>query len=81
MAHDLETLTQTMLAAATRAGADAADALAVNGVSVSVDVRGGALEQAERAEALDLGLRVFVGQRQANVSISDSSESDTLACL
>ncbi|WP_299683895.1 TldD/PmbA family protein [uncultured Tateyamaria sp.] len=69
----LPDLTEQMLTAARAAGADAADAMVVQGVSTSVDVREGALEQAERAEAIDLGLRVFVGQRQANVSTSDAS--------
>ena len=69
----LSDLTDQMLAAARAAGADAADAMVVQGVSTSVDVREGTLEQAERAEAIDLGLRVFVGQRQANVSTSDAS--------
>ncbi|WP_127115723.1 TldD/PmbA family protein [Shimia sediminis] len=73
MGDTLEKLTQAMLEAATRAGADAADAMAVQGTSVSIDVRGGVLEQAERSEGVDLGLRVFVGQRQANVSVSDTS--------
>jgi len=71
---DLSTLTQRLLDAARAAGADAADAMAVQGTSVSVDVRAGALEQAERSEAIDIGLRVFVGQRQANVSSSDASD-------
>jgi PmbA protein len=35
-------------------------------------VRAGALEHAERSEATDIGLRVMVGQRQANVSASDT---------
>ncbi|WP_372886988.1 TldD/PmbA family protein, partial [Shimia sp.] len=61
-----------MLGAAKTAGADAADAMAVRGTSLAIDVRAGALEQAERSEGIDLGLRVFVGQRQANVSVSDS---------
>ena len=69
----LPDLTDQMLRAARAAGADAADAMVVQGVSTSVDVREGALEQAERAEGIDLGLRVFVGQRQANVSTSDAS--------
>ncbi|WP_415919220.1 TldD/PmbA family protein [Tateyamaria sp. SN6-1] len=69
----LSDLTQQMLQAARQAGADAADAIVVEGISTSVDVREGRLEQAERAEAIDLGLRVFVGQRQANVSTSDAS--------
>ena len=56
MGHDLEGLTAAMLQAARRAGADAADALAVAGSSVSVEVRGGRLEHAERADGVDLGL-------------------------
>ena len=78
MSQDLAALTDQMLALARKAGADAADALAVDGTSVSIDVRGGALEQAERAEGIDIGLRVFVGQRQACVSSSDA-RTDTLA--
>ncbi len=74
MRQDLPALTEALLSAATRAGADAADALVADGRSVQIGVRGGALEEAERAEGLDLGLRVFVGQRQACVSASDMSE-------
>lgn len=73
-------LTEKLLQAAERAGADAADAIAVGGASVSIDVRDGALEQAERAEVTDIGLRVMVGQRQANVSSSDVSDA-TIAAL
>ncbi len=73
MTQDLASLTEQMISIAKRAGADAADALAVDGTSVSIDVRGGALEQAERSEGIDIGLRVFVGQRQACVSSSDAS--------
>lgn len=68
----LPDLTDALLAAARSAGADAADAMAVDGTSVSIDVREGALEQAERSEGIDLGLRVLVGQRQACVSASDT---------
>ncbi len=64
-------LAQALLAAARAAGAPAADAIVVQGTSVSVDVRGGTLEQAERAEGLDLGLRVLIGRRQACVSSGD----------
>ena len=74
MTQPLEALAEQLLAAAKRAGADAADAMAVRGTSVSIDVRGGTLEQAERSEGVDIGLRVFVGQRVANVSASDTSE-------
>jgi PmbA protein len=66
-----------MLAAAKAAGADAADAIAVDGTSLSVDVLNGRLEQAERAEGVEIGLRVMVGQRQASVSASDT-RPDTL---
>ncbi|WP_299285311.1 TldD/PmbA family protein [uncultured Tateyamaria sp.] len=71
---DLSTLTERLINAAKSAGADAADAMAVQGTSISVDVRASALEQAERSEGIDLGLRVFVGQKQANVSSSDASD-------
>ena len=73
MPQPLDALTQSLLSAAKRAGADAADAMAVQGTSVSIDVRAGALEHAERSEGIDIGLRVFVGQRIANVSASDTS--------
>ncbi len=74
MTRSLDALTDQLLKAAADAGADAADAMAVQGTSVSVDVRAGALEHAERSEGVDIGLRVFVGSRVANVSASDISE-------
>jgi PmbA protein len=74
MSQSLDALTKSLLQAAARAGADGADAKAVQATAVSVDVRGGTLEQAERAEGIDIGLRVFVGHRSANVSASDVSE-------
>jgi len=40
-------------------------------VSVSVEVRDGAVEESESAEGDDLGLRVLVGKRQAVVSTND----------
>ncbi|SDI63955.1 TldD/PmbA family protein [Aliiruegeria lutimaris] len=73
MDQPLESLTQALLDAAARAGADAADAIAVDGTSLSIEVRGGALETAERSEGVDVGLRVMLGQRQACVSASDLS--------
>lgn len=68
----LQDLGAALLDAARRAGADAADAMAVRGASLSVDIRQGRLEQAERAEGTDIGLRVFIGRRQAVVSASDT---------
>ncbi|MBC55381.1 MAG: modulator protein [Confluentimicrobium sp.] len=72
MPETLAPLTAQLLEAAKRAGADAADAIAVEGRSLSIDVRQGRLEQAERSEGTDIGLRVMVGQRQACVSASDT---------
>lgn len=65
-----ETL-EDLIRAAKRAGADAADALIVESVSASVSYRMGELEDVERAESADLGLRVFVGQRVSFVSSTD----------
>jgi PmbA protein len=67
----LSDLAERMVAAARRAGADAADAIAVRGVSLSVDVRDGAVEESQRAESDDVGLRVLVGNKQAVVSTND----------
>ena len=74
MTRSLPDLTEALLKAAKHAGAEAADALAVDGRSVSIDIRAGALEQAERAEGTELGLRVLIGRRQAFVSASDLSD-------
>lgn len=62
---------QDLLQNARKAGATAADTVLVEGTSLSVAWRGGALESLERAEGTDLGLRVFVGKQQAVVSTSD----------
>lgn len=72
MSEDLKTLTAALLDAARSAGAEDADALAVSGTSLAIDVRANALEQAERAEGVELGLRVLIGRRQACVSASDT---------
>ncbi|WP_417724677.1 TldD/PmbA family protein [Salipiger sp.] len=80
MSDTLSRLTETMLSAAARAGADAADAMAVDGTSLNIDVRAGKLEQAERSEGTDIGLRVFVGRRSAVVSASDTRE-ETIATM
>lgn len=80
MTNSLDDLTHSLLQRAKEAGADAADVLAVRGNSISIDVRGGVLEQAERSESTDIGLRVIVGQRVANVSSSDV-RADSLAMM
>ncbi len=73
MSDRLENLTQALLEAAAKAGAEAADAMAVDGTALSIDVREGRLEQAERSEGVEIGLRVLIGGRQACVSASDIS--------
>jgi PmbA protein len=69
-----------LLGDARRAGADAADAIFVASVAASVSYRLGRLEELERAESWDLGLRVFIGERVAFVSSTDLAP-DTLAEL
>jgi PmbA protein len=73
MAADAEPLNllSDLMARATRAGADAADAVYFDAASISVVQRLGKSEKLERAESCDLGLRVFIGKRQAIVSTTD----------
>ena len=71
MTNSLSRLTDQLLRAARKAGADEADSIAVSGSSVSIDVRGGKLEHAERSEGTEIGLRVLIGKQQACVSASD----------
>ncbi|MCA1908256.1 MAG: TldD/PmbA family protein [Magnetospirillum sp.] len=66
-------LLDDLVAKARQAGADAADAVSVDTVSLSVGVRLGELERMERSEGDDIGLRVLIGKRQAMVSSSDRS--------
>ena len=67
----LTTLAERLVAAARHAGADAADAVAERGMSLSVEVRDGTVEASERSEGDNMGLRAFVGRRQAVVSTND----------
>jgi PmbA protein len=76
----LTTLAERLVAAARRAGADAADAIAERGMSQSVEVRDGTVEESERSEGDSMGLRAFVGRRQAVVSTNDpAGDVDELA--
>lgn len=70
---DTLSLLSDLVAMARRAGADAADAVLVDSVSLSLAWRLGRLERLERSESGDVGLRVFIGKRQAMVSSSDRS--------
>jgi PmbA protein len=60
-----------LVEAARRAGADAADAVAVCSMGLTVEVRDRVVEEAERSESDDIGLRVLLGGRQALVSTND----------
>lgn len=62
-----------LVEAARKAGADAADAIYIGDGSTGVQVRLGALEDVERSEGEEIGLRLFVGRRSASVSSSDLS--------
>ena len=62
-----------LLARVKKAGGDAADAGLFESASIEVAQRLGAPEKLERSESTDIGLRVFVGQRQAIVSSTDFS--------
>lgn len=73
MTHAQQDILDSLIRAARAAGADAADALIVGSVSASVSYRLGKLEDVERSESSDLGLRVFVGERVAFVSSTDLS--------
>nr|WP_295372632.1 metallopeptidase TldD-related protein [uncultured Sphingosinicella sp.] len=70
----------SLIEMAKKAGADAADALYVGDASTGIQVRLGALEDVERSEGEEIGLRLFVGSRSASVASSDLSH-EALAAL
>lgn len=74
-------LLDDLVAKAKAAGADAADAVAVRGDSLSVAWRQGALEHVERSEGEDIGLRVLIGQRQAAAASADRSPAAIAALV
>lgn len=66
-------LLDRLIKKALTAGADAADAVLYDATSLSLTWRLGKTETLERSESGDLGMRVFIGKRQAIVSSSDRS--------
>jgi PmbA protein len=79
---DLTALTDRadrLVKAARAAGADAADAVALRGMSLAIELRDGKIEESERSEGDDLGLRVLVGRRQAVVSTNDIADDGAAA--
>jgi PmbA protein len=61
---------------AIKAGADAADAVAIDAHSKSISWRNDRLEDTDSSEIEDIGLRVFIGQKQAIVSTSNRSNEN-----
>lgn len=69
-----------LISQAKQAGADAADAIYVCDAATQVQMRLGNLEDVERSEGEEIGLRVFVGSRSATVS-SSNMNPDILSSL
>jgi PmbA protein len=76
---DLTDRAASLVEAAKRAGADAADAVCVRGISLSAEVRLGKVEETRRAEGDDFTLRAFVGKRSATVSANVLADPAELA--
>lgn len=68
---------EQLIEKAVKCGADAADTVMINSVSLSVARRFGKPETLERSESGDIGLRAFIGKKQAIVSTTDK-KSETL---
>jgi PmbA protein len=68
---DSSALLANLLEKAKKAGADAADAVLMHGLSLGASYRLGKAEDLQRSEGRDLGLRILLGQQQATVSTTD----------
>ena len=77
---DALNLTTDLVARATRAGADAADAVYGAHAGRDVSVRLGKLEDVGSSEGVEIGLRVFAGSRSATASSGDLS-TEALSAL
>jgi PmbA protein len=78
--EEAQSRAQDLVSAARKAGADAADAIYACNASTNISVRLGALEDIERSEGEEIGLRVFIGNRSASISASDMNPA-TLGTL
>lgn len=76
----LQSICTDLIDTARKAGADQADTVLIERAELGTTVRLGKLEDVERSESRDLGLRVMVGQRQAIVSSTDLT-AETLTSL
>jgi len=68
-------LLSSLVKRAKNSGADAADAVLFETMSLEVSYRLGKREDLQRSESKDLGLRIFKGQKQAIVSSTDMTTS------
>lgn len=68
---DAQIILEGVLADAKAAGAEAADAILYHAVSSGVSWRMGKLEDVDRSEKADLGLRILIGARQASVATTN----------
>lgn len=75
----LENRAALLVEAAQKAGADAADAVAARGQSISVSVRHGVVEEVDRSEGDDFTLRVFVKGQTASVSTNAFDDVTSVA--
>ena len=75
----LESRAAALVDAAMKSGATAADAYVGIGSSQSVSVRDGNVEVANRSESDSFTLRVFVGEKHAQVSSNMAGEEQVLA--
>src|SRR3546814_14366808 len=78
---DAEARAASLIETARKAGADAADVLYVGNGSTEVQVRLGDLEDVQRSEGEELGLRFFLGKPSASGSSSDLSAETRSARL
>ncbi|WP_169567761.1 TldD/PmbA family protein [Sneathiella limimaris] len=63
---------EDLIAKGLNKGAEAVEAVRIQGASTSISYRLGEVEEVERSEAHDLGLRVLIGKKQAFVSSNDT---------
>ncbi|NQV21216.1 MAG: TldD/PmbA family protein, partial [Rhodospirillales bacterium] len=64
-------LLDTLIAKAKAAGADDADGVMFDSTSLEASYRMGKVEDVQRSESQDVGLRVIIGRKQAMVSTTD----------
>jgi PmbA protein len=68
---DVLKILDPLVAKAKAEGADDVEAMLVNHVSTAVSWRDGKVESLEESDSGDIGLRVFIGKRQASVASTD----------